>query len=603
MSKRNDWIYIASLAAYSYLFWKQAPGLNFLIMNGILICGLILRDNSALTVRSWRLAAIAALISAFCVAWYGNTLSIFANFTALTLTAAFTMHRTNSLFAALLLGLFNGFTAVGFIFQSFVERITKRSDGSSGMQTRLKKAVLLGGVAFIGIIFFCLYRGSSVLFESLTNEIDFSFISIFWCGFVILGSILLFGFYRQQKFAAFSSADANRPMNLQPKERTSVIDSFMSLESEYFTGIALFALLNVLLLVVNGLDLAFIVGGEQCLPKNVSYSQYVHQGINTLILSILFATVLILVWFRNYHSSNPGYRRMRWLVLVWIFQNMFMIAVTILRNHDYIFVFGLTYKRIGVDVYLLLALGGLALMFLKIIRQKSNAFVMKYFGWICFAVLITSSTINWDKVVFNYNAGIKHRLDMMYANSLSYLSLPEQHKYHIENYEMTGREKTDLNAKTFQFLSDQRYIHEHTMWPSFRFAAYGVYDELMTMNFNTDTIISGNGCELKSIYFFPCYAGITGLSVYSNDLISIGEVSQYKNLRSLDLRFNPELKSISGIDQCNKLEVLDLRGTHVQSYAPLMNMPQLRVLRVDYLDAETEGNLQVLNPNLVIQTN
>jgi len=599
--KRNDWIFLASLAAYSFLFWHQAPGLNFLIMNCILAGGIILRDKSVLRCTPWLFAAGAALLTSACVAWYGNSLSVLANFAALFAMAAFVLHRRNSLIVAGFLGFINMMSAFVFIILAFAERAGGTNKSDDAPKRSFKKVILLAAVAFVGIIFVFLYRGSSLLFESLTNNINLSFISVFWCIFVIAGAVLLFGFYSQQKFAVISSWDSNLPMNLSPKERTSVFDKLMSLDSEYFTGIALFGMLNFLLLIVNGLDIAFLIGGEQCLPPDVTYSEYVHQGINTLILSIIFATTLILVWFRNYHESGKSYSKIRTLVLIWIFQNMFMIAVTIFRNHDYIFVFGLTYKRIGVDIYLLLALSGLALVFWKIIKQKSNAYVAKYFGWVCFAVLVFACPVNWDKLIFSYNAGIKHRLDMMYANSLSYLSLPEQHKYHEESYEMTRGENSSLQGKTFDFLSRHRYLHERRQWPSYNIAANSVYNELITMNLTEDSAVYADNCGVKAIYYFPCYSGITTLSLTNNNIEETGEVWKYESLTNLDLRYNHTLHSIAGIEHCRHLIEIDLRGTSVNSYNPLMLMPQLRTLYVDYLDAETEANLKAMNPNLTIQ--
>lgn len=601
MNKRNDWIFIATLAAYSLLFWQQEPGLNFLFMTCILLGGLILRDKSVIRNKYWIITATSAVIASCCVAWYGNALSVIANFMALVITAAFSLHRGNSLFAAWLLGLLNGITAAAFIIIAFAERAGNMGGNREAPKTKLKKMMLLGAVAVVGIIFFCLYRGSSVLFESLTDQIDFSFISVFWCIFMIGGAVALFGFYRQQQFEPLSSWDRNLPMNLEAKERTGLFDRLMSPDSEYFTGIALFGLLNFLLLIVNGLDVAFLVGGTECLPKDVTYSQYVHQGINTLILSILFATALILVWFRNYHSNSPSYKKIRLLVLFWIFQNMFMIAITIFRNHDYIFVYGITYKRIGVDVYLFLALAGLTLVFWKILQQKSNAFVSKYFGWVCFGVLIAATPVNWDRIVFNYNSKLQHRLDMLYANSLSYISLPDQHKYKADKYVLTPSEHSDLQAKTFDFLSHHRYLHDNGWWQSYNLATTGVFDELMAMNLAKDSMIYAGTCESKSIYYFPCYAEITGLTMFNSDLTSIGEVPKYEHLQKLDLRYNEELTSIYGIEHCTKLQHLDLRGTHVKSYASLMLMPQLRVLYVDYLDAETEADLHTMNPDLTIQ--
>src|SRR5688572_6115708 len=100
--KKNDWIFLISLAAYSYLFWQQIPGLNFLIMNIILITGIILRDKTVLQNRAWLLAAGCSLLTAFSVFWHVNVLSVFANFAAMLLTGSFVLNRGNSVIIACL---------------------------------------------------------------------------------------------------------------------------------------------------------------------------------------------------------------------------------------------------------------------------------------------------------------------------------------------------------------------------------------------------------------------------------------------------------------------------------------------------------------------
>lgn len=602
MNKRNDWTFIASLAAYSFLFWGQTPGLNFLIMNCILVVGFILRDKSVFRNREWLIAAASALITSSCVAWYGNSLSVFANIAAIMATAAFSLHRGNSIVVAGLLAFLNMATSIAYIIIEIAERAGRFGGDRGAPKTKLKKAILLGVVAIVGIIFFCLYRGSSVMFESVTDKINLDFISIPWCVFVIGGSILLFGFYRQQKFEWLSSWDRNLPMKLAPKERTSAFDRMMSLESEHFTGIALFGMLNVLLLVVNGLDIAFLTGGEQFLPNDVTYSEYVHQGTNALIFSIIFATALILGWFRNYQEKGKSYSKLRLLALLWILQNMFMIATTIYRNHSYVFVFGLTYQRIGVDVFLLLSLIGLALVFWKIIKQRSNASVAKYFGWACFGVFVCSTPINWDQAIFNYNSQLNRRLDMDYLNSLSWTILPDQHKFRKSGYILTDQEYRDLHNNTFAFLSSQRQKVESGKWPSVNISLSGPEKEILEMkNLCQDGTIGQYWGDLGTIYYFPCYSGIKELILPANQIISIGEVAKYEHLEKLNLSGNYELQSIAGIQHCKNLREIDLRSTQVTSYTPLTLMPQLRVLYVSYIDAETERNLRNANPNLTIQ--
>lgn len=599
--KRNDWIFLTSLAAYSFLFWKQIPGINFLIMNCILVGGLILRDKNVIRNKEWLIAAGAALLTSACVAWYGNVLSVLANIAALLATAAYGFHRGNSIIIAGLLAFLNFATSIAYIVIAFAERISKMSSDQQVPKRNLKKAIMLGVVLLVGLIFFGLYRGSSVMFESLTDKIDLSFISIGWCIFVVFGAVLLFGFYRQQKFAWLSNWDRNLPMKLEPKERTSAFDRLMSVESEHFSGIALFGLLNFLLLVVNGLDVAFLIGGTQFLPNDVTYSEYVHQGINMLILSIIFATALILGWFRNFQEKGKSYSKMRLLALIWIFQNMFMVAVTIYRNHSYVFVFGLTYQRIGVDVFLLLSLIGLALVFWKIIRQKSNAYVSKYFGWACFGVLVISTPVNWDQAIFNYNSQLNRRLDMSYLNELSWTILPDQLTYTKPGYKLTSDEYFFLHKKTFEFLSFQRQYQTPGMWPSKYLGATSVYEEIMQMKNLREDGIPASGCGLETIYYFPCYSEIRNLEISNNHLNSIGEVAKYQQLESLNLGWNEELTSIAGIEHCTKLKELNVTATGVTNFGPITLMPNLKILYVDAISYEWRERLRLLNPNLEIK--
>ena len=39
--KRNDWILLIAVAAYSFLFYEQSPGINFLIFTIVLLACLL----------------------------------------------------------------------------------------------------------------------------------------------------------------------------------------------------------------------------------------------------------------------------------------------------------------------------------------------------------------------------------------------------------------------------------------------------------------------------------------------------------------------------------------------------------------------------------
>jgi hypothetical protein len=604
MNKRTDWIFLASLAAYAVLFWKEMPGLNFLIMNCILIAGLLLRDKTLLRNKAWLAAAGAALLTATCLFWHGYALCVFANFISLLLVSSFVVNSKNSWFGALGLAMLNTVASCAFIVIGAVNRLSAVS-GNSGNHSRrwLKRSILVVCVLLVCTAFFAMYRGSSVLFASLTDKIDLSFISFGWCIFMAIGALLLFSFYKQQNFDPITSWDRNHAAELHPAERTGKLNALMSLDSEYFTGIVLFGILNVMLLLVNVLDITFLAGGTAFLPADVTYSEYVHQGINQLILSILFATMLILFWFRNYHTEGKQYRTLRWLAALWVLQNIVMIAITIHRNHSYIYVFGLTYKRIGVDAYLLLALTGLVIVLWKVLRQQSNAFVLHRFGWACFGVLVAATPVNWDQLIFRHNSSLRRMLDMSYINSLSDNTLVDQHLYALKGNAVTTDDMNRLHWRTFRFLSEQRALREGNHWPSTTIAGVTNRNTLMAMpRLKEDTVVSAAHLRLEHLYYFPCYAHVRTLNLYGNQLETVGELALYTKLESVDLRSNP-LVSLGGIEKCQSLRYLDLRNTPVSDCSLLAKLPNLETLYIDFLTGEEQAYLHSFNPDLAINPN
>ena len=57
---------------------------------------------------------------------------------------------------------------------------------------------------------------------------------------------------------------------------------------------------------------------------------------------------------------------------IWIILNAVLIVSTIIKNSEYVSSFGLTYKRLGVYAFLILAIIGLVYTFLKIAKQKTK---------------------------------------------------------------------------------------------------------------------------------------------------------------------------------------------------------------------------------------
>jgi hypothetical protein len=90
-----------------------------------------------------------------------------------------------------------------------------------------------------------------------------------------------------------------------------------------------------------------------------------------------------------------------------------------LKNGQYIYYFGLTYKRIGVAVYLILAGIGLITTLLKINHIKNIWYLLRSNTQAAFLILVLSSTVNWDYHITNYNFNYAQSMDFNYVLNLS----------------------------------------------------------------------------------------------------------------------------------------------------------------------------------------
>lgn len=594
--KKNDWIYLGSIAVYSFLFWKEEPGLNFLVMNVLLIGGLLLMKKGLLRNRNWLLAAAGALVTAGCVAWYGGPLCVFANFASLLAVSSFAVNRNNSLIVA-------GVVAVCNIGASFVFMLSdgiERNRGAIGRESGSKKGkrlVIVLAAIVVALIFFFMYRESSLLFYKLTEKINLDFISFGWILFTLFGALVLYGYYYSRRIGWLN--DDHHALQLVPPEKQGLLDKLMTIESEHFSGMVLLALLNVLLLVVNSLDASFMFAGNKVLPDGVTFTEYVHQGVGMLIFSIVLAMLIILYYFRgrlNFYEKNRG---LRTLVMLWIVQNAFMLVTTMWRNHGYIHVYGLTYKRIGVDIYLLLALIGLATTAWKVHYRKTNMFLVRINSWLFYGVLVVSCTINWDKLIFNHNIGKASRTDIAYMNELSYTILPDLVEYE-RVHPFPAEESDRLRNRVFLFMNRQQHLHEQNRWPSMVYKMNEVFYRLQQERSAAETSLRMSSQGLEAIYFFPAFDKTRSLDVSNNELTALGEIPDYKELRILNLRGNEELGSLEGIGKLNYLAEIDIRDTGIRDLSPLLRLPALKMIRVSHISDEWMLRLQQAHPGLQI---
>lgn len=486
--KKNDYLLLTATAAYSFLFYRENAGINYLIFNLIFLLILVIRNNNLLKNKIWLWGASMCLVSSACVFIHSSDLSILSNIFSLLLVSAFSFNtKTSSIFSFA----FSGFSLASSIVFMIID-LVKRSQTKPEEQPSKKGYKLLAIliVFILSILFFAMYKDANPLFAENTKWINLDFISFQWICFTIGGFILMYGLFYHRSIKPLEDWENKLSTNNFINQNTERVKQY---EAERFAGLLLFILLNLMLLVLNAGDIQtlYFKGG---LPKGITHSDFVHNGVEIIILSIVIATSLMMFLYRKEFSEIKNNKVLSMLIYAWIIQNIVMLSSTACRNQIYIQDYNFTYKRIGVYVWLVLAVIGLIIMFWKIYSQRSNWFLIKTNVAIWFSVLTLSSCVNWDKLITNYNIANKplHEVDFHYLFSLSDTNIPElikvtKHKY-FESINSKMKIYTARSSRDFyypetysQLLTEKIYNHlacRIDSWKSFDLREKEIYSSI-----------------------------------------------------------------------------------------------------------------------------
>ena len=636
--KKNDWALIISVFLYSILFYKQTAGINFLLFNTALLVLLIHINTRLLKSKIWVSLALSSLVSSYFIYVYGSSLAIVTNLFSLFILSALSMNVRTSFLTALFLSI----CSVGSSFvRMFIDWIKRKSVPITENYNRpiYVKVFLFIIPLLIAIVFFLFYQNANPLFYDFTKDINLNFISIGWTFFTYSGLLLLYGFFHNGILPFIVEKDQNILLELSPEiaSRNNFFSELMRTDTENISGIVLFAMLNLLLLLVNTLDLNYL-WFDGNLPKGINHKAFVHDGIGTLITSIILAIVILLFYFRgelNYYKQN------KWLIILayaWIAQNAFMIFSTAYRNNMYIQESGLSYKKIGVYVYLILTLIGLTTTFIKVFKLKTNWYLFRVNAAVYFYILILSCTFNWDTIITDFNIkqhDVEHKklekyllLDLSFKNLPQLLSLPDslasKDDFEARDYynSLRGTEyykfKSGLSLKLYNFLEEYLKMD----WPSTNKERERVYKELENekgnireLKFENHTLASLKPLEifnkltkleienstifnLSELKFFP---KLEVLKLRNSQLNTLKKLPSLYNLKELDLSEN-KLYTIEFISKCSNIEKLDLTNAgEIESYTPLFSLKKLKYLRIG---ATNKVDLEILKhsfPNVKIE--
>ncbi|MFL1011255.1 DUF4153 domain-containing protein [Flavisericum labens] len=402
---------IISALMFSSLFYDKTIGINLLLFSLITIAIIFLNNKNSFRNKNTILYSTIYLITGLAVFFHDSILTIIANLVSFLTLIGMVSKTRSSIYINWINGLYS--TIAGMFHRKFSEEEKYKEQKADKAVDYIHLIKIIGIPIIVVIIFIVLYKNGNPLFNGLIEKIDFSFINLHWLFMVGLGYYLFSNIHKPVNVEPATELDLKTGNSLFKSDKFSAI----KLQKENQMGLVLISLLNALIIIYLITDIMFLTNNMD-LRASV-FSIQVHSSINALIVSIVIAIVILLYVFRgdlNFFKENTTLKQ---LALLWIILNTLLVISIVIKNGQYIYYYGLTYKRIGVMVYLALSLIGLISTLIKITQLKNTWYLFRLNVKTVFIVLIACSTINWDYQITSYNFKYAQSLDFNYLVKLS----------------------------------------------------------------------------------------------------------------------------------------------------------------------------------------
>lgn len=419
---RTCLLWFAMTAAHTYLFYENETGVNALVFS-LLMVAVVTWYHGLLKEKFWLLAATGHLIIAIGTALHARWSDVFVYNISFVILAGFVFAARSSLWVALVNGI------IGSFLFSFLQAIMSGLKFAQEMLLKphhslfsFKKMPLYVAPVSVTVIFYMLYGASNpdFLLEVSFPEWEFNFGLIAYMGF---GAIIICPLFFSYGIDKLTEWDVKQPDVLSRIRVKRQSGTPLGLFYENKQAVIMFIMLNALIILFLAFNVVQIF-----VPKlnhsAADFSQQVHQGFETLVISLVVAILLIMYYFRANQNFYGRKEKLVKLASLWIALNGILILFTCYKNILYIDSFGLTYKRIWVFIGMLLTGIGLYLTLLKIYRLKTNWYLLRQNTWVLYFVIGSYGLVDWDRLITWYNPNYANNLDMEYVMSLDNSQLP-----------------------------------------------------------------------------------------------------------------------------------------------------------------------------------
>ncbi len=284
-------------------------------------------------------------------------------------------------------------------------------------------------------------------------------------------------------FAAFLILPLLRPANVSagwwksPQQIPRFAEIIPTYAALFSSGLIL-VVLNVLFFIANMADALFLWSG-QTLPSGVNYSGYVHDGVDSLIVTAILSAFVLTGIFQQ-ALQVAGRRVLKVLAIVWIAQNLFLLLSVALRLKLYIEAYDMTVTRLSVMIFLALVAGGYALLTVKIMREKSLSWLLGGCVLAIFATFYVTQFLDLAGWSANYNVArweedTTRRLDYWYLGRSgpgAWPALNRAYEFHASNEVTHALIRHALENAEARELKQPQAVFDCTHWREFSLRAW-----------------------------------------------------------------------------------------------------------------------------------
>lgn len=394
--KTHHYIFLTT-ALFIIVFYDENIGLNLGILGFIYALLTFYRTPEKNQTRTFFFLFATSILSSVAFAWYGDFPSFLAVASSLLLLSYRSKNRRMKILLLIPVFILNCFTFVCRFF-SFDDWLPKRN--ISGLWQKILAFVMIP--LFLLAVFFGIYSIGSDHFANFFANIELDINVWQLLCITVLGFFIAFNFwnYIVEKYIYKQNHILDNDFSDKNKALKSTY-SFLDLDTERMSGVISFFALNILLIF-------FIVTYNyeqfyEAVKTPAQLSDETHERVIAVIMSIVMSIVVIMFYFKSSFNFDPKAGIMKALAKIWIFLNAVLILSAAIKNSEYIINYGFTYKRFGVYAFLLLSLIGLIVTFIKIQRQKTNAFLFNTMTWYFYGTILISSYFNWGGIITSQN--------------------------------------------------------------------------------------------------------------------------------------------------------------------------------------------------------